>query len=51
MSEQTNNLANNLITLEDENILKSESPLAVVMGNYFKVNINFLFPQFDILIH
>jgi serine protease inhibitor len=36
VSSQTKDLLNNLITEEDEEKLKSDSPLAVVMGNYLK---------------
>ena len=38
VSSQTKDLLNNLVTQEDEEKLKSDSPLAVVMGNYLKVS-------------
>ena len=37
VSIQTDNRVKDLVTKDDANKLKSDSPLAVVMGNYFKV--------------
>ena len=40
VSSQTNELIEELIPEEEVDRLKVESPLAVVMGNYFKVILN-----------
>ena len=42
VSSQTNKLKENLIAMGEEAELKVEPPLAVVMGNYFKVIITLI---------